>query len=787
MYIGDTSERGYHHLVYEVIDNSIDEALAGYCTQIDVFINPDGSVTVEDNGRGIPVDMHPTEHRPALEVVLTTLHAGGKFDGSNYKVSGGLHGVGVSCVNALSAWMEVQVRRGGKIYRQRFERGPKVSELEVIGETQGSGTKVTFFPDHTIFTCHAFKWETLSNRFRELAFLNRGVLIRFRDAEGGQGRDETFQFQGGIEEYIRYLNASKKPVHDDVIYFQGTKGMIDCEIAMQYTEAYTVTELSYCNNINTIEGGTHLSGFRSALTRTVNKYIADNNMLKSKEEPLTGDDIREGLTVVVSVKVPQPQFEGQTKTKLGNGEVEGIVAQIVNDKLSTYFAEHPAVAKRLVEKSIVAARARAAAREARERTRRKGVLDSLSLPGKLADCSERDPEQCELFLVEGDSAGGSAKQGRNRKTQAILPLRGKVLNVEKARIDRILNNLEFRMLFTAIGAGFGVDDFDISKVRYHKIIIMTDADVDGAHIRTLLLTFFYRQMPKLIENGYVYLAQPTLYKITRKQREEYIDSDDQLTHKLLLLGTDDMTVETADGRTFTGEELRSLLELLVEIEGTLQGISRRGVNPIENVLKHRKAETGEFPRYIIILGHGDDERFRYGYSDADLTILRQAAEAELQIGPIDMGTTQIQAYHRTQQVQFRWMEMYHTGMLRKEIDTLIGRGFTIDHYIGTGEPVAHIVEDDEKIPVANLQDLLNVVRERGRKGVSIQRYKGLGEMNEDQLYDTTMDPAKRRLLRVQMEDAVRADAIFSLLMGDDVEPRRKFIEDNALNVRNLDI
>ncbi|MBP5320261.1 MAG: hypothetical protein J6334_04675, partial [Kiritimatiellae bacterium] len=380
MYIGDTSERGYHHLVYEVIDNSIDEALAGYCSQIDVFINPDGSVTVEDNGRGIPVDMHPTEHRPALEVVLTTLHAGGKFDGSNYKVSGGLHGVGVSCVNALSAWMEVQVRRGGKIYRQRFERGHKVSELEVIGETQGSGTKVTFFPDHTIFTCHAFKWETLANRFRELAFLNRGVLIRFRDAEGGQGRDETFQFQGGIEEYIRYLNANKKPVHDDVIYFQGTKGMIDCEIALQYTEAYTVTELSYCNNINTIEGGTHLSGFRSALTRTVNKYIADNNLLKSKEEPLTGDDIREGLTVVVSVKVPQPQFEGQTKTKLGNGEVEGIVAQIVNDKLSTYFAEHPAVAKRLVEKSIVAARARAAAREARERTRRKGVLDSLSLP-----------------------------------------------------------------------------------------------------------------------------------------------------------------------------------------------------------------------------------------------------------------------------------------------------------------------------------------------------------------------------------------------------------------------
>jgi len=486
MYIGDTAERGYHHLVYEVVDNSIDEALAGYCSHIDVTINPDGSLSVTDNGRGIPVDMHPTEGRPAVEVVLTTLHAGGKFDGSNYKVSGGLHGVGVSCVNALSEWMEVEIRRDNKIYRQRYERGEPVSKLEVIGDTEGTGTKVTFFPDHTIFTCHAFKWDILANRLRELAFLNRGVSIRFQDLEHEPSREEAFLFNGGIVEYIRYLNKIKTPVHDEVIYFTGRKESIECEIAMQYTEAYNELEYSYCNNINTIEGGTHLSGFRSALTRTVNKYITDNNLQKSNEEALTGDDIREGITVVVSVKVPQPQFEGQTKTKLGNSEVEGIVAQIVNDQLGTYFAEKPQVARKVVEKAVLAARARIAARKARDLTRRKGALDSMALPGKLADCSERDPAKCELYIVEGDSAGGSAKQGRNRETQAILPLRGKVLNVEKARIDKILNNNEIRMLITAIGAGFGTDEFDIAKVRYHKIIIMTDADVDGAHIRTLL-------------------------------------------------------------------------------------------------------------------------------------------------------------------------------------------------------------------------------------------------------------------------------------------------------------
>lgn len=785
MYIGDTGERGYHHLVYEVVDNSIDEALAGYCTHIDVIINPDGSLSVTDNGRGIPVDMHPTEGRPAVEVVLTTLHAGGKFDGSNYKVSGGLHGVGVSCVNALSEWMEVEVRRNGKIYRQRFERGAPVTTLDVIGDTRGTGTNVTFYPDHTIFTCHAFKWDILANRLRELAFLNRGISIRFRDMEHEKERDESFLFNGGIVEYIHFLNKNKSPVHDEVIFLSGARDMIECEIAMQYTEAYNEVEFSYCNNINTIEGGTHLSGFRSALTRTVNKYIIDNNLQKSNEDALTGDDIREGITVVVSVKVPQPQFEGQTKTKLGNGDVEGIVAQIVNEQLGTYFGEKPAVARKVVEKAVMASRARIAARKARDLTRRKGVLESLALPGKLADCSERDPAKCEIYIVEGDSAGGSAKQGRNRETQAVLPLRGKVLNVEKARIDKILNNNEIRTLITAIGAGFGTDEFDISKVRYHKIIIMTDADVDGAHIRTLLLTFFYRQMPKLIENGYVYLAQPPLYKITRKQREEYIESEGELTRKLLFLGADDMRVCTADGRTLEPEALRNLLELLAQIEITLDAVTRRGVDP-KTLLSLRKPETGEFPRFVTVIGSGDNAEFSFAHTDAELGHLREMAETELGES-IDLAETQVQGYHPTQQMRFRWMELYRVNLLKKQIDTLMGSGFSTSDYVGGEVSVARIMEENDEIPVTSLPALLNTVRERGRKGLSIQRYKGLGEMNPDQLYNTTMDPSQRRLLRVKLEDVVKADCIFTLLMGDEVEPRRKFIEDNALNVRNLDI
>ena len=783
MYIGDTGSRGYHHLVYEVVDNSIDEALAGYCTHIEAAINPDGSLTVTDDGRGIPVDMHPTEKRPAVEVVLTTLHAGGKFDGSNYKVSGGLHGVGVSCVNALSEWFVVEVRRNNKLYRQRFERGIPVSDLEIIGTSTHTGTRVTFMPDSTIFSCHAFEWDILANRLRELAFLNRGVAITITDVDSE--RTETFRFEGGIVEFIHYLNKNKAAVHPTVIHLAGSRDNVECEIAMQYTDAYTENEHSYCNNINTIEGGTHLSGFRSALTRTINKYAGDNKLVKDNDEAMSGDDIREGLTVVVSVKVPQPQFEGQTKTKLGNGEVEGIVATIVNDQLGAFLEENPAVARRVVEKAVLAARARAAARKARDLTRRKGALDSAALPGKLADCSERDPAKCELFIVEGDSAGGSAKQGRDRETQAILPLRGKILNVEKARVDRMLNNLEIRSLIAAIGAGFGEDEFDVAKVRYHKIIIMTDADVDGAHIRTLLLTFFFRQMPKLIEHGLVYLAQPPLYKVTRRQREEYIESDAQLTAKLLEMGCDDMSVRLADGRTLSPGALRALLDQLVALEATMDALARRGV-PFDRLLGARRAETGEWPRYLTVTGSRDAAEFGFCFDAAELETARAAAAARFETD-FDLHASQVNAYHSGSPADFCWLEIFRIGALRKQVEALAAQGFGPGLLVRGETPFAAIVEGATETPLFALPELLAHVRQRGRKGLTIQRYKGLGEMDADQLFTTTMDPQTRRMLRVSLDDAIKADGIFTLLMGDDVEPRRRFIEDNALNVRNLDI
>ena len=704
MYIGDTGERGYHHLVYEVVDNSIDEALAGYCSMIDVIINPDGSLTVQDNGRGIPVDMHPTQKKPAIEVVLTVLHAGGKFDGSNYKVSGGLHGVGVSCVNALSEWMKVEVKRSGKIHQMEFSRGLVTKKLEIVGECgDETGTKVTFFPDHSIFSCRAFKWEILTARLRELAFLNKGVTIHFRDDEGEAHHEETFHYEGGIDEFVEYLNAAKKAI-SPVIHFEGsregTTGTVQAEVSLQYNDSYSTLEQTYCNNIRTVEGGTHLSGFRRALTSTINKYGADNKLIKEKDS-LTGDDMREGLTVVVSVKVPQPQFEGQTKTKLGNGEVDGIVGSIVSDKLMTFFEENPSVAKVVIEKTLLAARAREAARAARESTRRKGVMDGLSLPGKLKDCSERDPAKTELYLVEGDSAGGSASTGRDRATQAILPLRGKVINVEKARIDRVLANSEIRTLITAIGCGYG-EEWDISKARYHKIVIMTDADVDGAHIRTLLLTFFYRKMPELIERGYVYLAQPPLYKVERKQKTEYVLTDGELTQKLLTLGLDDFEVKNRAGETLDREKAKELLTLLAEIEATAKMVEERGY----------KAE-------------------------------------ELVAGESAQGSG--------------------ASMLKKEFQSLSAYGYAPADWFG-GE----------------LKKLLDDVRAHGKVGLSIYRFKGLGEMDAEELYDTTMNPEKRHMLRVKLSDAVAADRMFSLLMGDEVEPRRKFIEENALNVRNLD-
>lgn len=789
MYIGDTGERGYHHLVYEVVDNSIDEALAGYCTLIDVQINPDGSLSVTDNGRGIPVDMHPTQHRPAIEVVLTVLHAGGKFDGSNYKVSGGLHGVGVSCVNALSDWMKVEVKRNGNIHHIEFSRGHVTKPLAVVGECgDETGTKVTFFPDHSIFTCHAFKWEILCNRLRELAFLNRGVKIHFKDNEGEGHHEETFHYEGGIDEFVTYLNTNKTAI-SPVMHFEGQKEVtrldgtytIMAEVAMQYTDTYSTVEQTYCNNIHTVEGGTHLTGFRRALTSTINKYGVDNKLIKEKEK-LSGDDMREGLTVVVSVKVPQPQFEGQTKTKLGNGEVDGIVAGIVGDKLLTYFEENPAVAKAIIEKTLLAYRAREAARQARENTRRKGVMDGLSLPGKLRDCSSRDASKTELFLVEGDSAGGSAQTGRDRSIQAILPLRGKVLNVEKARVDRMLANNEIRTLITAIGCGFA-EEWDISKARYHKIVIMTDADVDGAHIRTLLLTFFYRKMPELIERGYVYLAQPPLYKVERKKKSEYVLTDGEMNARILFLGLDDMTVRRANGEALDKEAARRLLALLAEIKATMDTIARRGLSAKE--LLDRRDADGFVPRYVIVRGAGDAAAFEYLKDEAAFKARVAALQQEMAT-TLDLAATQVETFHPTDQMAFRWLEVYRASLLRKQMASLQGMGFTVDDYLGETGKVATLEEDGTAQDVANLPDLLAAIDARGRKGMSIYRFKGLGEMDAKELYATTMDPAKRHMKRVQLADAVKADQIFSLLMGDEVEPRRKFIEDNALNVSNLD-
>ncbi len=786
MYIGDTGSRGLHHCVYEVTDNSIDEALAGYCNLIKVILNADGSVSVWDNGRGIPVDMHATEKMPAVTVVLTVLHAGGKFDNDSYKVSGGLHGVGVSCVNALSDWLEVEVRRNGEVYHQRFERGRVASALETIGKTSETGTTVTFFPDASIFSTTTFEWEIIANRMRELAFLNKGITILLSREE--DSREEKFHFEGGITEFVQHLNRSKLPVHPDVVYFEKTRDNVQVEIAMQYTDTYNESIASFCNNINTIEGGTHLSGFRAALTRTINNYGKANKLLK-EADTMSGDDIREGLTAIISCKVPQPQFEGQTKTKLGNGEVQGIVESIINDELGDYLEEHPAFARKIIEKGLLAARARAAARKARDLTRRKGALDSASLPGKLADCSERDPAKCEIYIVEGDSAGGSAKQGRNREFQAILPLRGKVLNVEKARLDKILNNREIRTLITAIGAGIGQDEFDITKVRYHKIIIMTDADVDGAHIRTLLLTFLYRQMPELISRGYVYLAQPPLYKIARKKHEQYIDSDEELSRQLLDLGVNEVSVQTTDNRTLQGEPLSELLKILTSIEQRTLALSRKGI-ALDTFLGMRRPETGELPRYrVSITGDGIDET-HYVHNDADLKTLREKTERRMGHA-VEAGAHTAENSAPADDGTFKWVEIFASTQIERLLKTLEEQGFSASLYQHHETPFATLTGTDEEtakgVPIHSLPELLGCVRNIGRKGLTIQRYKGLGEMNPDQLYETTMKPETRKLLRVMLEDAVKADEMFTVLMGDEVEPRRLFIEQNALNVRNLDI
>jgi DNA gyrase subunit B len=782
MYIGDTSSRGLHHCVYEVVDNSIDEALAGYCTRISVKLNADGSVSITDNGRGIPVDEHATEKKPAVEVVLTTLHAGGKFDNESYKVSGGLHGVGVSCVNALSEWLEVEIRRDGKVYHQRFEQGHPVSKLVTLGKAKNSGTKITFSPDPAIFSITEFDWDTLATRLREMAFLNKGVEIKFSGE--APPKEEIFRYTGGIAEFVKHINRSKNALHPKVIYIEKQREEVAVEIAMQYTDAYSDNIMCFANNINTIEGGTHLSGFRSSLTRTLNYYARANNLIKDDKASMSGDDIREGLTAVISVKVPRPQFEGQTKTKLGNSEVQGVVESVVNEELSSYVEEHPSVAKRIIDKAMVAARARLAARKARDLTRRKGALDNAALPGKLADCSERKPENCELYVVEGDSAGGSAKQGRNREFQAILPLRGKVLNVEKARLDKILSNNEIRTLITAIGTGIGEEEFDINKLRYHKIIIMTDADVDGAHIRTLLLTFFYRQMPELIRRGNVYLAQPPLYKVSRKKKEEYIETEEQLMRRLLELGTSNISVEYGDDKTFKGKELVNILTVLTRMDSIINRLIRKGID-LKEYFNRRDQETGRFPKYRVSVEDGTNFETYYVCNDSELKEL--AEKLEQQTGKqLEIFSDESESADDSEPA-IKSEEIYAAPTLYKLVSALEKRGFTIDQLEHSEEPICNIVNGDSSKPVHSLPEMLTSITEMGRKGLSIQRYKGLGEMNPEQLYETTMDPSSRKLLRIVLEDAVRADEIFTTLMGNEVAPRKSFIEDNALNVRTLDV
>ena len=766
MYIGDTATRGLHHLVYEVVDNSIDEALAGYCDYVEVTLNLDGSVTVSDNGRGIPTDIHRTEKKPAVEVVLTVLHAGGKFDSNSYKVSGGLHGVGVSCVNALSEWLEVEVRRDGEINHMRFERGKTVKPLEVLGRCQDTGTKLTFMPDHEIFETLAFSWDTLTNRLREMAFLNRGVRVILH-AEKDDRREE-FKYDGGIAEFVTHLNQSKHPLHNDVIYFEREKDGIGVEIAMQYTDAYNESLFSFANNINTHEGGTHLSGFRSALTRTVNQYAKNSKLIKDDKLGMTGDDIREGLTAIISVKVPDPQFEGQTKTKLGNSEVQGIVENVVNEQLGIYLEEHPQEARKFIEKAVLAATAREAARKARDLTRRKGALDSASLPGKLADCSERDPAKCEIYIVEGDSAGGSAKQGRDRTFQAILPLRGKVLNVEKARLDKILGNKEIQTMITAIGCGIGKDDFNIEKARYHRIIIMTDADVDGLHIRTLILTFLYRQMPELIERGYVYIAQPPLYKVVRRKREEYVQNDPALTRMLMELGSDGVSAYHPGEETplLDADGLREALQLLSRLEPLVDLVRRKEVDPAAYLAQ--RDENGVLPLYAVIRGSGKEKETRFAHDEEALRKINDAWEAEGR--------------------PFRYVDIQSKERIRELLEQLEALGLTADRLLAGEEPFLELRENGEAVAeLAQGMNLLDRIRDLGKKGMTIQRYKGLGEMNPLQLWETTMDPRSRKLVRVVLEDAIKADQIFTVLMGDEVSPRRDFIEANALNVRNLDI
>ena len=787
MYIGDTSARGLHHLVEEVVANSVDEAMGGFATGITVRLIPDGSVSVIDDGRGIPVDLHKSEGKPAVEVIMTTLHAGGKFDGKAYKVSGGLHGVGVSCVNALSEWLEVEVRKDGHVYFQRYERGAPTTGLETRGKAKRTGTKIVFKADTEIFGEVEYVYETIAARLRELAFLNRGLKITVADDRGEEEVSEVFQYNGGLKAFVQHLNREKDVLHRDVVYFEKQQGNVIVEVALQYNDSYTETVLSFANNVNTLEGGTHLSGFRSALTRTLNVYARNHNLLKDGKPP-SGDDYREGLVAVLSVKLPEPQFEGQTKTKLGNGEIQGIVESAVNDCLGTYCEEHPGSARTIVGKAVDASRAREAARKARDLTRRKSALSSASLPGKLADCTSRDVESTELYLVEGISAGGTAKQGRNRRFQAILPLRGVILNVEKARLDKMLSNEELRTLVTALGTGIGSEDFNVDNIRYNKVIIMTDADVDGAHIRTLLLTFFFRQMPELIERGHLYVAQPPLYKVIRKKTEKYVYDDKQLQRELLDLGLDGTQMEASNGagdvRKFEVDELKDLVSLTERLNALQRVLAKEGITLEDFVLKRN--DKGELPIYKVI-SKGDAQYF---YTEKELKAFQKQREKELgremTIADADEAEGAKPTGNGEDAVEI--VSIHESSDLTKIAGALEKHGFFINDYFGGDEfNTWQLISNGDTVAVESLRELGEAVRDLGRRGLEIRRYKGLSEMDFGELAETTMDPAKRTLLRVNVGDAINADRIFSILAGKDVAKRREYIEKHALEVKNLDV
>ena len=774
MYIGDTSERGLHHLVFEIVDNSVDEALAGYCTRVHVTIHIDNSVTVEDDGRGIPTETHSTEGVSAAQVVLTKLHAGGKFDKGAYKVSGGLHGVGISVVNALSENLEIEIKREGKVFFQRYHRGDPEEELKEIGKTSESGTKVTFKPDSEIFGVRDFSFDTLSQRLRELAFLNPGLHISIED-ERELAKKHNFHYEGGIVSFVEHLSLAKTPLHQKVIYFRGEKDGTEAELALQWTEGYSENIYSFANNINTIEGGSHLIGLKSALTRTVNAYAAANGLLKKDQEGLQGEDVREGLTAIISAKVPEPQFEGQTKTKLGNSDVKGFVESLVNEKLGAYFEEHPAEAKRISQKCLEASRAREAARKAKDLARRKGALDSGSLPGKLADCQERDPEKSEIFIVEGDSAGGSAKQGRDRRIQAILPLRGKILNVEKARFDKMLSSQEIRLLISALGAGIGKEETDLGKLRYHKVILMTDADVDGSHIRTLLLTFFYRQLPGIIENGYLYIAQPPLYRVKKGKNERYIRDESTLDDFLIDIGIENIQVGD-----LKGEELKRWVKTFLQCEKLLNIVERKGRNKrlVSTLLSHSVFSPDLLKNRESLEEVLSSVESTLKTTDSDLLPLSFTVEEDSESGGYQFIITA-----RSNGSGIRTI-FNNDFLLSPEVQE-ITRLYVIIRSIGN--PPFIFTEKDEQKVFNSRHDVVNAILFRSRNGVEIQRYKGLGEMNPSQLWETTMAPDSRTLLQVKIEDAYEADEIFSTLMGDEVEPRRQFIAENALAVKNLDI